>query len=161
MRLGSSHLPKLVARFDAKLAGYAPSQTADLHQRDEYAYERADLWTVTLDGQPQRITQDDGWQHLSPAWSPDGKSIAVLREEGLRRILNAKLTHGSPVDVYLFPADGHGTPADLDREAVGGKRGDGSGHLQRLFGDADMGLRSAHGGARRPLWRVQLPRRPR
>ena len=35
--------------------------TADLHQRDEYAYERADLWTVTLDGQPQRITQDDGW----------------------------------------------------------------------------------------------------
>jgi dipeptidyl aminopeptidase/acylaminoacyl peptidase len=87
--------------------------TADLHQRDEYAYERADLWTVTPDSQPKRITQDDGWQHLSPAWSPDGKFIAVLREEGLRRVLNSKRTHGSPVDVYLFPADGQGAPRNL------------------------------------------------
>jgi dipeptidyl aminopeptidase/acylaminoacyl peptidase len=80
--------------------------TADTHQRDEYSYERADLWTVALDGQPKRITQDDGWHHLSPAWSPDGRSIAVLREEGLNRVLTSKRSMGSPIDVYLFPADG-------------------------------------------------------
>jgi dipeptidyl aminopeptidase/acylaminoacyl peptidase len=93
--------------------GKALAFTADTHQRDEYAYERADLWTVTLEGQIKRITQDDGWHHLSPAWSPDGKSIAVLREEGLRRILTSKRTHGSPVDVYLFAADGNGAPRNL------------------------------------------------
>jgi dipeptidyl aminopeptidase/acylaminoacyl peptidase len=80
--------------------------TANLHQRDEYSYERADLWTVALDGQPKRITLDDGWHHLSPAWSPDGKFIAVLREEGLNRVLAAKRTIGAPIDVYLFPAGG-------------------------------------------------------
>jgi dipeptidyl aminopeptidase/acylaminoacyl peptidase len=80
--------------------------TANIHQRDEYSYERADLWTVALDGQPKRITQDDGWHHLSPAWSPDGKFIAVLREEGLDRVLASKRTIGSPIDVYLFPATG-------------------------------------------------------
>jgi dipeptidyl aminopeptidase/acylaminoacyl peptidase len=86
--------------------------TADTHQRDEYAYERADLWTVTLDGEPKRITQDDGWHHLSPAWSPDGQFIAVLREEGLRRVLDSKRTQGSPVDIYLIPAGG-GTPRNV------------------------------------------------
>jgi dipeptidyl aminopeptidase/acylaminoacyl peptidase len=80
--------------------------TANTHQRDEYSYERADLWTVAVDGQPKRITEDDGWHHLSPAWSPDGKTIAVLREEGLNRVLASKRTIGSPIDVYLFPAGG-------------------------------------------------------
>ncbi|HMF76050.1 MAG TPA: S9 family peptidase [Bryobacteraceae bacterium] len=92
--------------------GQALAFIADTHQRDEYAYERADLWTVALGGQPKRITQDDGWHHLSPAWSPDGRSIAVLREEGLRRILTAKQTHGSPIDICLFPAEG-GAPQNL------------------------------------------------
>ncbi len=82
--------------------------TASTHQRDENSYERADLYTVTLDGSPKRITQDDGWHHLSPAWSPDGKSIAVLREEGLNRILASKRHQGSPVDIYLVPAEGGG-----------------------------------------------------
>ena len=80
--------------------------TADSHQRDEYSYERADLWTVALDTAPKRITLDDGWHHLSPSWSPDGKSIAVLREEGLNKVLAAKRTQGAPIDMYLFPAEG-------------------------------------------------------
>jgi Tol biopolymer transport system component len=86
--------------------------TANTHQRDEYAYERADLWTVTLDGDTKRLTQDDGWHHLSPAWSPDGRSIAVLREEGLNQILASKRTQGSPIDIYLISAEG-GTPRNL------------------------------------------------
>ncbi|MCU1257307.1 MAG: family peptidase, partial [Bryobacterales bacterium] len=86
--------------------------TADSHQRDERSYERADVWAVTLDGSPRRITADDGWHHSSPAWSPDGRSIAVLREEGLNRVLTAKRSQGSPMDIYLIPAGG-GTPRNL------------------------------------------------
>ena len=86
--------------------------TANTHQRDEYSYERADLWIVAVDGQPRRITLDDGWHHLSPAWSPDGRFIAVLREEGLNRVLASKRMMGSPIDVYLFPANG-GTGRNL------------------------------------------------
>ena len=86
--------------------------TADSHQRDERSYERADVWTVTLDGSPKRITADDGWHHSWPAWSPDGRSIAVLREEGLNRVLGAKRSQGSAIDIYLIPAGG-GTPRNL------------------------------------------------
>ncbi len=89
-------------RPDSQALAYA----ADLHQRDEYAYERADLWTVTLDGTTRMITKDDGWHHQSPAWSPDGRFIAALREEGLARVLAAKKNVGSPIDIYLFPVAG-------------------------------------------------------
>ena len=89
--------------------------TASTHQRDEYAYERADLWTVTLGGETKRITQDDGWHHRSPAWSPDGRFIAVLRDEGLNRVLESKRKQGSPLDLYLIPAAG-GTPRNLTAE---------------------------------------------
>ena len=51
---------------------------ADSHQRDEYSYERADLWVVDLDGKIQRLT-DDGFEYDSPAWSPDGKNLAFRR----------------------------------------------------------------------------------
>ncbi len=87
--------------------------TANTHQRDEYSYEQAGLWTVTLnDADPKRITPDDGWHHHSPAWSPDGRAIAVLREEGLSRILAEGRTQGSPLDVVLIPATG-GAPRNL------------------------------------------------
>jgi dipeptidyl aminopeptidase/acylaminoacyl peptidase len=82
--------------------------TADLHLRDEYAYERADLWSVTLQGQTRMLTQDDGWHHQAPAWSPDGEYIAVLREEGLKRVIASKWKHGSPIHLVLVPARGHG-----------------------------------------------------
>ncbi len=80
--------------------------TADLHQRDEYAYERADLWTVTLQGESRMLTKDDGWHQMSPAWSPDGRSIAVLREEGLARVIASKRRQGSSIDLVLVPAQG-------------------------------------------------------
>ena len=89
--------------------------TANTHQRDENSYERADLWTVSLDGHTKRLTADDGYHHLSPAWSPDGRFIAVLREEGLDRVLQSKRTQGSALDLYLIPATG-GTPKNLTTE---------------------------------------------
>jgi dipeptidyl aminopeptidase/acylaminoacyl peptidase len=78
---------------------------ADSHQRDEYTYEMADLWTVTLDGQVKRLT-NDGYHYSSPAWSPDGKAIVVLGEQGLDMVIKSKKGHSSPSDLYVISADG-------------------------------------------------------
>jgi len=78
---------------------------ADSHQRDEYSYERADLWIVDLDGQIRRLT-DDGYEYESPAWSPDGKNLAFLRSQGLNLILEAHQKYGAAVDIYRMPAAG-------------------------------------------------------
>ena len=44
---------------------------ADSHQRDEYSYERTDLWIVDFEGQIRRLT-DDGFEyrctHLVARW---------------------------------------------------------------------------------------------
>ena len=84
--------------------GHMLAFIANTHQRDEHSYERADLWTVTLDGQTKRLTADDGYNHRAPAWSPDGKYLAVLREEGLDRVLQSHAAQGSPLDLYLVSA---------------------------------------------------------
>jgi dipeptidyl aminopeptidase/acylaminoacyl peptidase len=78
---------------------------ANVHERDEYTYERADLWTVTLDGKTTRLT-DDGYNHSAPAWSPDGKTIAVRRQLGLSAVIAAKQNHGAPTDIYTIPSAG-------------------------------------------------------
>ena len=78
---------------------------ADSHQRDEYSYERADLWVVDLQGQIRRLT-DDGFEYDSPAWSPDGRTLAFRRRQSLNQIINARQNHGAAVDVYRMPADG-------------------------------------------------------
>jgi dipeptidyl aminopeptidase/acylaminoacyl peptidase len=78
---------------------------ADSHQRDEYSYERADLWVVELDGQIRRLT-DDGFEYDSPAWSPDGKSLVFRRQQGLSQVIRSKQTHGAAVDLYRMPASG-------------------------------------------------------
>ncbi len=78
---------------------------ANISQRDEHIYERADLHTVTLDGQVTRLT-DDNHNASAPAWSPDGKTIAFLREQSLNLVLANKQRQGSPLDVYTIPAAG-------------------------------------------------------
>jgi dipeptidyl aminopeptidase/acylaminoacyl peptidase len=84
--------------------------TSNMTQRDEYVYERADIFTVDLEGRTSRVT-DDGYDHGAPIWAADG-SIVALREQSLNQILAAKQTHGSPTDLYRFPAGG-GTPVNL------------------------------------------------
>ncbi len=79
--------------------------TADLLQRDEHTYGRADLWTVDLAGTVQRLT-DDGYQYRNPTWSPDGREIAVRGSAGLDMVIASKQAHGAPIDLYIFSADG-------------------------------------------------------
>ena len=79
--------------------------TADSHQRDEYSYERADLWIVDMDGGIRRLT-DDGYEYDSPSWSPDGKSLVFRRRQGLNLIIQTRQNHGAAVDVYRIAAVG-------------------------------------------------------
>jgi dipeptidyl aminopeptidase/acylaminoacyl peptidase len=80
---------------------------ADSHQRDEYSYERADLWIATLDGNTRRLT-DDGFEYDSPSWSPDGKTLVLRRRQSLNQVLTAKQNHGGAVDLYRIGADATG-----------------------------------------------------
>ncbi len=64
--------------------------TSNMFQRDEYIYERSDLFTVELEGPVRRVT-DDGFDHSAPIWAADG-SIVALREQSLNQILAAKQT---------------------------------------------------------------------
>ncbi|MGA3240072.1 MAG: S9 family peptidase [Bryobacteraceae bacterium] len=95
---------------DAREPAWRPDSAAlalvaDSHERDEYSYERADLWTVDLDGQIHRLT-DDGFEYDSPAWSPDGKWLAFRRRQSLSQIIATKQKHGAAVDLYRLPAAG-------------------------------------------------------
>jgi dipeptidyl aminopeptidase/acylaminoacyl peptidase len=95
---------------DVRSAAWRPDSsalalTADSHQRDEYSYERADLWVVDLEGKIRRLT-DDGYEHDSPVWTPDGQSIVFRRQQGLNQIIQARQNHGAAVDLYRMPASG-------------------------------------------------------
>jgi dipeptidyl aminopeptidase/acylaminoacyl peptidase len=84
---------------------------ADTHQRDEYSYERADLFTVDLTGMVTRLT-DDGFDHASPVFTTAGDALVAQREQSLNQILAARQQHGSPTDLYRFPLAG-GSPVNL------------------------------------------------
>jgi dipeptidyl aminopeptidase/acylaminoacyl peptidase len=82
---------------------------ADTHQRDEFSYGRADLWTVALEGAfegaPKRLT-DDGLDYSAPAWTTDGASLVFQRQQSLNDVIARKQTDAGPVDLYRMPAEG-------------------------------------------------------
>ncbi len=95
---------------DVKAVAWRPDSSAlalvaDSHQRDEYSYERADLWIADLEGQVRRLT-DDGFEYDSPAWSPDGRSLFFRRRQGLNQVIQAKQNHGGAVDLYRMTPEG-------------------------------------------------------
>ena len=74
---------------------------ANAHQRDEYVYDRADVWIKFIrDGMAPRRLTDDGYDHDSVAWSPDGTALYFRRQQGLSQVIAAKQQHGAPVDLY-------------------------------------------------------------
>jgi len=104
--------PKQITKLGVNVesAAWSPDSKAlvieaNAHQRDEYQYERADLWVVTLDGAVKRLT-DDGYNHGNPQWSPDGRFIVFTRTQSLSQVIAAKRNYGSPVDVYRMPIEG-------------------------------------------------------
>ena len=74
---------------------------ANAHQRDEYVYDRSDVWIATIRDSlaPRRVT-DDGYDHDSVAWSPDGTALYFRRQLGLSQVIASKQQHGAPVDLY-------------------------------------------------------------
>jgi dipeptidyl aminopeptidase/acylaminoacyl peptidase len=85
--------------------------TADTDWRTERKYNNPDLWTVGVDGNVTRIT-DDGYVHGDVDFSPDGKYLSYARTFGTDMIIDQKLNHGGPRDVYIRPVAG-GDPINL------------------------------------------------
>jgi dipeptidyl aminopeptidase/acylaminoacyl peptidase len=85
--------------------------TADESFRDELAYGRPDLFLVTPEGDLTRLT-DDGYVYSGVGFSPDGRWISYVRSYGTDFIIDRKLDHGGPRDLYVRPADG-GDPVNL------------------------------------------------
>jgi dipeptidyl aminopeptidase/acylaminoacyl peptidase len=104
--------PRQLTRFgiDVQDVAWRPDSralavTLDTSQRDEWTYERSDLWLVPFEGDAKRLT-DDGYHHEVPAFSPDGRTLAFRREQGLSEVIRSKQAHGAPSDVFTMPADG-------------------------------------------------------
>ena len=85
--------------------------TADETFRDELAYDRPDLFLVTPDGESTRLT-DDGYVYSGATFSPDGRWISYVRSYGTDFIIDRKLDHGGPRDLYVQPSAG-GDPVNL------------------------------------------------
>ncbi len=99
--------PKQLTSFGFDVTGFdwGPDSkklvaTADADQRDEWVYERADLWLVDLAGEVERLT-DDGFHRSSPVFSPDGRSIAFRQVKGLSLVIAAR-ERGAPQDLAVF-----------------------------------------------------------
>ena len=79
--------------------------TANEGMRDELAYGSSDLFRVSVDGQLTRLTED-GYSYSSVAFSPDGGWMAYVRSFGTDMVIEEKLDHGGPRDLYVQPAAG-------------------------------------------------------
>jgi dipeptidyl aminopeptidase/acylaminoacyl peptidase len=105
---GAKQLTKL--GVDVVAAAWRPDSgalalVADSHQRDEYSYDRSDLWVVDLEGQIRRLT-DDGFEYDNPVWAADGRSLVFRRRQSLNQVIQARQNHGAAVDLYRMPAEG-------------------------------------------------------
>ncbi|HYN09247.1 MAG TPA: prolyl oligopeptidase family serine peptidase, partial [Vicinamibacterales bacterium] len=86
-------------RPDGKMIAFV----ADPDWRDEIKYESPDLWVVsTDDGKVARLT-NDGYVYSDVEFSPDGKFLSHARTFGTDMIIQQKLNHGGPRDLYVRP----------------------------------------------------------
>jgi dipeptidyl aminopeptidase/acylaminoacyl peptidase len=87
---------------------------ADPGWRDELRYGDSELWMVTLDGDTTRLT-DDGYTYSSAAFSPNGEYISYIRRYGTDMVIEQKLDHGGPSDLFVRPTTG-GNPVNLTEQ---------------------------------------------
>jgi dipeptidyl aminopeptidase/acylaminoacyl peptidase len=99
--------PKVLVDMDIRPAGleWHPNGqllvfTADPEWRNELKYTDPDLWIVTIDGKVTRLT-DDGYVYGDAGFSPDGKFLSYSRSFGTDMIIEQKLNHGGPRDIYV------------------------------------------------------------
>jgi dipeptidyl aminopeptidase/acylaminoacyl peptidase len=85
--------------------------TTDPDWRDELKYESPDLFTVTTTGTVTRLT-NDGYVYGDVAFSPDGRFMSYSRSFGTDMIIQQKLNHGGPDDLFIRPVAG-GEPINL------------------------------------------------
>ena len=104
--------PKVLVDRDFRPTGltWNPSASellfiADPDWRDELRYESPDLWTVKMDGTVTRLT-DDGYVYSDAQFSRDGTHISYVRDPGTDMIIQEKLNHGGPSDLFIRPAAG-------------------------------------------------------
>lgn len=73
---------------------------ADPDWRDELKYESPDLYVTTTDSNVRRLT-NDGYVYSDLEFSPDGKYLAYARTFGTDMIIDQKLNHGGPRDLFV------------------------------------------------------------
>ena len=92
---------------------------ADPNAFSELLYARTDLFTVSVTGELTRLT-DDGFTYSGFGFSPDGNWISYVRSFGTDYIIERKLDHGGPRDLYIRPVNGGpqvNLTADFDLDA--------------------------------------------
>ena len=77
---------------------------ADPAWRQEIKYERPDIWMIT-EGRAARLT-DDGYVYGDLDFSPDGRYLSYARTFGTDMVIDQKLNHGGPRDLFIRPVDG-------------------------------------------------------
>ena len=107
-----SGAPRVLVDMDLRptnLAWHPDGRTiafaADPGWRNELKYNSPDLWTVTIDGKVTRLT-DDGYVYGDVSYSPDGKYLSYSQSFGTDMIIEKRLTHGGPQDLYVRPVAG-------------------------------------------------------
>jgi dipeptidyl aminopeptidase/acylaminoacyl peptidase len=115
---GENSLPEIGIDVDLRPAGLAwhPSGqllafAADPDWRNALKYNSPDLWTVSRDGKITRLT-NDGYVYGNVGYSPDGRFLSYSRSFGTDMIIEQRLNHGGPQDLYVRPAAG-GEPINL------------------------------------------------
>jgi dipeptidyl aminopeptidase/acylaminoacyl peptidase len=73
---------------------------ADDDFRNEQAYERTDIFLVSIDGTVDRLT-DDLYVYGDLDCSPDGKYLSFARTFGTDKVIKEKLNHGGPRDLFV------------------------------------------------------------
>jgi dipeptidyl aminopeptidase/acylaminoacyl peptidase len=110
--VGSTGSEKVLFDQDLRPTGVAwhPQGTriafvADPSWRQEIKYERPNIWMVTTEGRVTRVT-DDGYVYGDLDFSPDGRYLSYARTFGTDMVIEQKLNHGGPRDLFVRPVDG-------------------------------------------------------